>query len=58
MWQTCQPNLTLIVVAKFTWRVPHKVPKSLTVQYDKILYPIEGSKYAYKAIAKYIDIWH
>lgn len=32
--------------------------KSLTVQYDKMLYLIEDSEYSRRAIGKYIDVWH
>jgi hypothetical protein len=44
--------------AEFTWREPRKVSKSLTVQYDKMLYLIEDSEHARRAIGKYIDLWH
>lgn len=44
--------------AEFTWREPRRVSKSLTVQYDKILYLIEDSEYSRRAIGKYIDVWH
>lgn len=39
-------------------REPRRVSKSLTVQYDKILYLIEDSEYSRRAIGKYIDVWH
>lgn len=42
----------------FTWREPRKVTKSLTIQYDKVIYLIEDSDYSRKAIGKYIDVWH
>jgi len=42
----------------FTWREPRRVSKSLTVQYDKILYLIEDNEQSRKAIGKYIDVWH
>jgi hypothetical protein len=32
--------------------------KSLTVQYDKVLYLIEDSEFSRRAIGKYIDVWH
>ncbi|HHL8159036.1 TPA: ISNCY family transposase, partial [Escherichia coli] len=44
--------------AEFTWREPRRVSKSLTVQYDKMLYLIEDSEYSRRAIGKYIDVWH
>ncbi len=42
----------------FTWREAHRVSKSLTVQYDKMLYLIEDSEFSRWAIGKYIDVWH
>lgn len=47
-------NLT----AFFTWREPRRVSKSLTVQYDKVLYLIEDSELSRRAIGKYIEVWH
>lgn len=44
--------------AIFTWREPRRVSKSLTVQYDKMLYLIEDSNASRKAISRYIDVWH
>lgn len=44
--------------AEFTWREPRRVSKSLTVQYDKMLYLIEDSEYSRRAIGKFIDVWH
>lgn len=44
--------------AIFTWREPRRVSKSLTVQYDKILYLIEDISTSRKAIGKYIEVWH
>ena len=44
--------------AIFTWREPRRVSKSLTVQYDKMLYLIEDSTASRKAIGKYIEVWH
>jgi transposase len=41
-----------------TWREPPRVSKSLTVQYDKVLYLIEYSELSRKAIGKYIEVWH
>lgn len=43
---------------KNTWREPRRVSKSLTVQYDKMLYLIEDSEYSRRAIGKHIDVWH
>lgn len=42
----------------FTWQEPRKVTKSLTLQYDKIIYLIEDSELSRRAIGKYVDIWH
>ena len=42
----------------FNWREARKVSKSLTVQYDKVLYLIEDSEFSRRAIGKYIDVWH
>ncbi|CAI0799445.1 Transposase and inactivated derivatives [Serratia entomophila] len=44
--------------AFFTWREPRKVSKSLTVQYDKVLYLIEDCELSRMAIGKYIEVWH
>ena len=46
------------LAAFFTWREPRRVSKSLTVQYDKVLYLIEDSEISRKAIGKYIEVWH
>lgn len=35
-----------------------RVSKSLTVQYDKVLYLIEDNEFSRRAIGKYIDVWH
>lgn len=43
--------------AEFTARAPSCI-KSLTVQYDKMLYLIEDTEYSRRAIGKYIDVWH
>jgi hypothetical protein len=40
----------------FNWREPRRVSKSLTVQYDKVLYLIEDSEFNRRAIGKYIDV--
>ncbi len=44
--------------AFFTWREPRRVSKSLTVQYDKVLYLIEDCELSRMAIGKYIEVWH
>lgn len=46
------------LAAFFTWREPRRVSKSLTVQYDKILYMIEDNELSRRAIGKYIEVWH
>lgn len=45
------------LAAFFTWREPRRVSKSLTVQYDKVLYLIEDNELSRRAIGKYIDVW-
>ncbi len=35
-----------------------RVSKSLTVQYDKVLYLIEDNELSRRAIGKYIEVWH
>lgn len=42
----------------FTWREPRRVSKSLTIQYDKVLYLIEDNETSRRAIGKYIEVWH
>jgi hypothetical protein len=42
----------------FTVREKRKVSKSLTIQYDKMLYLIEDSELGRRAIGKYIDVYH
>jgi hypothetical protein len=32
--------------------------KSLTVQYDKVLYLIEDNELSRRALGKYIEVWH
>ncbi|HDT0788086.1 ISNCY family transposase [Klebsiella aerogenes] len=44
--------------AIFTWREPRRLSKSLTVQYDKVMYMIEDTELSRKAIGKYIEVWH
>lgn len=46
------------LAAFFTWREPRRVSKSLTVQYDKVLYMIEDNELSRRAIGKYIEVWH
>lgn len=47
-------NLSLI----FTVRENRKVSKSLTVQYDRMLYLIEDSEFSRRIIGKFIDVYH
>lgn len=42
----------------FTWRELRRVSKSLTMQYDKVLYLIGENKLNRKAIGKYIEVGH
>jgi hypothetical protein len=42
----------------FSVREKRKVSKSLTIQYDKMLYLIEDSELSRRAIGKYIDVYH
>ena len=46
------------LTAFFTWREPRRVSKSLTVQYEKVLYLIEDTELSQRVIGKYIEIWH
>ena len=46
------------LAAFFTWREQRRVSKSLTVQYDKVLYLIEDNELSRRAIGKYIEVWH
>ncbi|WP_323062224.1 ISNCY family transposase [Klebsiella variicola] len=46
------------LTAFLTWREPRRVSKSLTVQYDKVLYLIEDNELSRRAIGKYIEVWH
>ncbi len=46
------------MVLIFTVREHRKVSKSLTIQYDKMLYLIEDSELSRRAIGKYIDVYH
>ncbi|SBN02577.1 hypothetical protein SB00094_00066 [Klebsiella variicola subsp. tropica] len=46
------------MAASFTWREPRRVSKSLTVQYEKVLYLIEDNELSRRSIGKYIEVWH
>ncbi|MCM7512097.1 ISNCY family transposase [Enterobacter hormaechei] len=46
------------LAAFFTWREQRRVSKSLTVQYDKVLYLIEDNELSRRSIGKYIEVWH
>jgi transposase len=41
----------------FTWREPRKVTKSLTVQYDRVIYLLEDTPSNRKLIHRYVDVW-
>jgi len=47
-------NLDLI----FTWREPRCVSKSLTIQYDKMLYLLADTPEHRKLAGRYIDVYH
>ncbi|WP_237070388.1 ISNCY family transposase, partial [Mycetohabitans sp. B2] len=40
-----------------TWREPRKVTKSLTVQYDRVMYLLDDTLENRKLIDRYIDVW-
>ncbi|SAL46326.1 integrase catalytic subunit [Caballeronia cordobensis] len=40
-----------------TWREPRKVTKSLTVQYDRVMYLLEDTPQNRKLIDRYIEVW-
>jgi hypothetical protein len=40
-----------------TWREPRKETKSLTVQYDKVMYLLEDTPEHRKLIDRYIEVW-
>jgi transposase len=40
-----------------TWREPRKVTKSLTVQYDRVIYLLDDTLENRKLIDRYIDVW-
>jgi len=41
----------------FTWRESRKVTKSLTVQYDRVIYLLEDTVANRKLIHRYIEVW-
>ena len=41
----------------FTWREPRKVTKSLTVQYDRVMYLLDDAPENRKLIDRYIEVW-
>lgn len=52
-----QLDMNDVLDAIFTWLGPRRISKSLTVQYDKMLYLIEDSALSRNAIGKYIEVW-
>ena len=40
-----------------TWREPRKVTKSLTVQYDRVMYLLDDAPENRKLIDRYIEVW-
>jgi hypothetical protein len=40
-----------------TWRAPRKVSKSLTVQYDRVLYLLDDTLPNRKLIGRYLEVW-
>ncbi|MGF6483901.1 hypothetical protein QFZ91_006128 [Paraburkholderia sp. JPY419] len=40
-----------------TWREPRKVKKSLTVQYDRVMYLLDDTPENRKLIDRYIEVW-
>jgi hypothetical protein len=46
-------NLDLVL----TWREPRKVTKSLTVQYDRVMYLLDDAPQNRKLIDRYIEVW-
>lgn len=40
-----------------TWREPRKVKKSLTVQYDRVLYLLDDTPENRKLIGRYLEVW-
>lgn len=43
--------------AIFTWREPRRVSKSLTLQYDKVLYLLEDNELSRRFQGKYAEVW-
>ncbi|MGF6653164.1 transposase [Paraburkholderia youngii] len=43
--------------AVMTWREPRRVTKSLTVQYDRVIYLLEGTAANRKLVHRYIEVW-
>jgi hypothetical protein len=41
----------------FTWRETRRVTKSLTVQYDRVLYLLEDTLANRRLVHRYIDVW-
>jgi transposase len=41
----------------FTWREPRKVTKSLTVQYDRVIYLLADTPANRRLIHRYIEVW-
>jgi transposase len=40
-----------------TWREPRKVTKSLTVQYDRVMYLLKDTPEHRKLIGRYVEVW-
>jgi hypothetical protein len=40
-----------------TWREPRKVTKSLTVQYDRVMYLLDDTAANRKLIDRYLEVW-
>ncbi|CAN7748904.1 ISNCY family transposase [Paraburkholderia hospita] len=40
-----------------TWREPRKVTKSLTVQYDRVMYLLDDTAENRKLIGRYVEVW-
>jgi transposase len=41
----------------FTWREPRKVTKSLTVQYDRVMYLLDDTPANRRLIDRYLEVW-
>lgn len=46
-----------VLDAIFTWRQPRRISKSLTLQYDKILYLLEDNELSRRFQGKYAEVW-